>query len=94
MCLVICVLIVALNKKQIQCFILLISKFSAEDLVIDIFYWFDKSTKRKADLVEFCSFCDINYRKIIKHVNTRWLSLKRDRQGASTISWPEELFSI
>ena len=68
---------VALNKKQIQCFILQISKFSAEDLVIDIFYWFDKSTKRKADLVEFCSFCDINYRKMIKHVNTRWLSLER-----------------
>ena len=48
-------------KKQTHFFFLQISKFSVDDLVIDIFYWFDKSTKRKADLVEFCSFCDINY---------------------------------
>ena len=68
--------LIVLNKKQTHFFFLQISKFG-EDLVIDIFYWFDKSTKRKADLVEFCSFWDLNYRKIIKHVNTRWLSLER-----------------
>lgn len=48
-----------------------------EDLVIDIFYWFDKSTKRKASLGEYCSFCNTEYRQIVKHVNTRWLSLER-----------------
>ena len=26
---------------------------------------------------EYCSFCDTEYRKIIKHVSTRWLSLQR-----------------
>ena len=45
--------------------------------MIDLFYWFDKSTKRKASLMEYCSFCDIDYREIVKHVNTRWLSLER-----------------
>ena len=42
-----------------------------------LIFWFDKSTKRKASLVEYCTFCDTEYRKIIKHVNTRWLSLER-----------------
>ena len=53
------------------------SGFNVEDLVIDIFYWFDKSTKRKASLGEYCSFCNTEYRQIVKHVSTRWLSLER-----------------
>ena len=51
------------------------TKFDVEELLIDIFFWFDKSTKRKSSLQEYCCFCDIEYRKIIKHVSTRWLSL-------------------
>ena len=27
--------------------------------------------------MEYCDFCDVNYRAIVKHVNTRWLSLER-----------------
>jgi hypothetical protein len=46
-------------------------------MVIDIYYWFDKSMKRKALLAEFYSSCDVDYHKIVKHVNTRWLSLER-----------------
>lgn len=38
-----------------------ISKFDDEDLVVDIFYWFDKSIKRKNELNEFCIFCDSKY---------------------------------
>ena len=53
------------------------SGFNVEDLAIDLFYWFDKSTKRKALLSEYCNFCDVQYRDIIKHVNTRWLSLEK-----------------
>ena len=53
------------------------SGFSVEDLVIDTYYWFDKSTKRKATMGDFCTFCDVDYRDIVKHVNTRWLSLER-----------------
>ena len=54
-----------------------VSGFSVEDLVIDVFFWFDKSTKRKAALAEYCSFCDADYRQIVKHVSTRWLSLEK-----------------
>ena len=37
-----------------------------EDLLIDIFYWFDKSTKRKGPgvLAEYMEFCDQEYAKI------------------------------
>ena len=48
--------------------------FDVEELV-DI-YWFDKSTKRKGSLEEYCCFCDVQYRKIIKYISTRWLSLE------------------
>ena len=48
--------------------------FDVEELV-DI-YWFDKSTKRKGSLEEYCCFCDVQYRKIIKRISTRWLSLE------------------
>ena len=50
--------------------------FDVEDMLVDIFYWFDKSSKRKVELEEFCFFCDQEYRKTIKHVSTRWLSLE------------------
>ena len=51
--------------------------FNVNDLVIDVFYWFDKSTKRKSNLSDYCDFCNTTYRDIMKHVNTRWLSLER-----------------
>uniref|UniRef100_A0A1X7TM57 DUF659 domain-containing protein n=1 Tax=Amphimedon queenslandica TaxID=400682 RepID=A0A1X7TM57_AMPQE len=44
-----------------------VSGFSVDDFVIDIYYWFDKSTKRKATMAEYCTFCDVTYRDIIKH---------------------------
>ena len=43
------------------------TRFNIEEMVIDIYYWFDKSTKRKANLAEYCTFCDTNYREIVKH---------------------------
>lgn len=53
-----------------------ISKFDVEELMVDNFYFFDKSTKRKNELAEYCTFCDVQYRKILKYVSTRWLSLE------------------
>ena len=44
---------------------------------MDVFFWFDKSSKRKNLLREYCCFCDIEYQNIVKHVSTRWLSLQR-----------------
>uniref|UniRef100_H2ZWF1 HAT C-terminal dimerisation domain-containing protein n=1 Tax=Latimeria chalumnae TaxID=7897 RepID=H2ZWF1_LATCH len=53
-----------------------LSGFDVEDLCVDLFYYFDKSTKRRSMLVEFSQFCDVKYRQVIKHVSTRWLSLE------------------
>ena len=44
---------------------------------IDIFYYFDKTTKRKNALQGYAEFCDQEYRDILKHINVRWLSLER-----------------
>ena len=54
-----------------------VTGFNVDDLVIVVFYWFDKSTKKKSNLFYYCDFCDTTYRDIVKHVNTRWLSLER-----------------
>lgn len=50
--------------------------FDVEDILVDLYYWFDKSTKRKNQLSEFCDFCDVKSREVIKHVSTCWLSLE------------------
>ena len=50
--------------------------FDVEELVADILYWFDKSTKRKGSLEEYRCFCNVDYRKVIKYISTHWLSLK------------------
>ena len=51
-------------------------KFEAEEFAIGLYYWFDKSTKRKNDLWSYSEFCDQEYRGMIKHVSTHWLSLQ------------------
>ncbi len=43
--------------------------------MVDLFY-FDKSTKRKSELLDYCTFCDTGYRKVLKHIHTQWLSLE------------------
>ena len=48
-----------------------------EDLHIDLYYWFERSTKRKGVLLEYMELCGHEYAKILKHVSTRWLSLER-----------------
>jgi hypothetical protein len=48
---------------------------SVEDLLIDLYYYFDKSTKRLQELRKFQLLCDVETHKILKHVSTRWLSL-------------------
>ena len=44
--------------------------FDVEDLAVDVSYWFDKSTKRKAGLEEFCVLCDTTYKEVVSRVNT------------------------
>ena len=54
-----------------------VTKFDIEDFCIDIYFYFDKSSKRKNALQNYAEFCDQEYRQILKHVNVRWLSLER-----------------
>lgn len=46
-----------------------------DDLLIDIFYYLEKSTKRKEALKDFQDLCEVETHKILKHCCTRWLSL-------------------
>ena len=46
-----------------------------DDFIIDIFYHFKRSVKRKATLREYMEFTNTDVKKVIKHVTTRWLSL-------------------
>ena len=50
--------------------------FDVEDFLVDLYNCFDHSTKRKNALLEYTMFCDQEYRKILKHLSTRWLSLE------------------
>ena len=50
--------------------------FDIEDMLVDVFHRFDKSNKRKNTLKEFCEFMEQEYKKIIKLLSTRWLSLE------------------
>lgn len=51
--------------------------FDINDFLVDIYYYFDNSTKRQAELKEFCEFCDQDYREILKFGATRWLSKEK-----------------
>ena len=48
-----------------------------ESIIIDVYYWFDKSSKRKGKLAEYFEFCNQDYQQILKHISVRWLSLER-----------------
>ena len=48
-----------------------------EELLVDVFFYLDKSSKRKQGLKEFQDLCGVEMRKIVKHVSTRWLSLEK-----------------
>jgi len=53
-----------------------VSGIDVEECCVDHYYWFDKSTKRKGNLDQYSTFCDTAYRRFIKHINVRWLSLQ------------------
>ena len=47
------------------------------DLLVDTYFWFDKSSCRKEDFHEFQEFTNTPHEVITKHVTTRWLSLEK-----------------
>ncbi|XP_018412570.1 PREDICTED: uncharacterized protein LOC108787494, partial [Nanorana parkeri] len=48
---------------------------SPEELLIDIYYYFEKSSKRREDLKQFQEFCNVAQQRVQRHCPTRWLSL-------------------
>ena len=48
-----------------------------DDFFVDLFYFFNKSAKRKDEFREFQEFTGTKELKIIKHCKTRWLSLEK-----------------
>ena len=49
--------------------------FNAEESLVDLYFHFDYSSKRKNLLLEFCAFCDQDFYKILKFHDSRWLGL-------------------
>ena len=50
---------------------------SIDSFLVSIHMYFYLSIKRKEEFKKFCEFVDISYKQIMKHVETRWLSLLR-----------------
>ncbi|XP_061571349.1 uncharacterized protein LOC133424833 [Cololabis saira] len=53
-----------------------ISGFDAEDLVVDVGYWFKGCTNRKGYLTEFCELHGSDYMEMLLHIPVRWLGLE------------------
>ena len=51
-----------------------------DELLVDIYYHFWYSVKRIASFQEYADFCRIEYKSILKHCETRWLSLRKSIQ--------------
>ncbi len=60
---------------------------SPEELLIDIYYYFEKSSKRREDLKQFQDFCDVAQQRVQKHCPTRWLSLGKGLDNLFN-QWP------
>ena len=54
-----------------------ITGFNPQDFFLDLYYHFDHSSKKKNAHWEFNEFCGQEYKEILKHVSTRWLSCEK-----------------
>ena len=43
---------------------------------VDVYYWFDESSKYKCTIKEYYDFCDLEYADLIKFISTRRLCLE------------------
>lgn len=48
-----------------------------DEILVDVYYYFNKSDKRKSGFQGTQQLNDVDQRKILKHVCTRWLSINR-----------------
>ena len=68
----ICQLVSLCVKSAVKALLLKI-----DDLLVDIYYHFRNSVNRIVSLKEFAEFCCVDFKSILKHCETRWLSLRR-----------------
>ena len=66
----ICHLVSLCVKAAVKCVPLRI-----DELLVDIYYHFHHSIKSIASLRDYAEFCDVEFKTIVKHCETRWLSL-------------------
>ena len=62
-------------SKATNSFVKVANNFDVEQFLVDVYFHFDYSSKRKNLLAEFCEFCDQQYCKIIKFHSVHWLGL-------------------
>ena len=55
-------------KKATTAFEKVVNNFDIEQLLVDIYFHFDYSSKHKNLLLEFCDFCDQKYFKILNFI--------------------------
>ena len=48
-----------------------------DELLVDIYYHFHYSVNRITSLKEYAEFCCVEFKRVLKHCDTRWLSLTR-----------------
>ena len=59
-------------SKPTKAFVKVADKFDVEELLVDIYFHFGYSSKRKNLFVEFCELCDQQYCKIINFHSVQW----------------------
>ncbi len=68
----ICHLVNLCVKAAVKCLPL-----KVDEILVDIYYHFHHSVKSIVSLTDYAEFCDVEFKKILKHCETRWLSLTR-----------------
>ena len=66
--------------------------FDSQDFVIDITYYFDKSTNRKGISDEFCDISGVEYHNVLKHLKVRWISVELSIQRILRLFEPLKLY--
>ena len=54
-----------------------VTGFDIEEHQVDLYYYFNLSTRRKGILQEYMEFCDLEWDEMIRFVKTRWLSREK-----------------
>ncbi|XP_069080247.1 uncharacterized protein [Pleurodeles waltl] len=49
--------------------------FDADDLLVDLYFWFEYASKMTDLCDPFCKFADSDYRQVLKEISVRWLGM-------------------